>query len=37
MKAIVADAYGYGVRVDVDGNSTELNAEDWTEIDKRDH
>ncbi len=36
MKAIVADAYGYGVRIDVDGNSTELNAENWTEIDVRD-
>lgn len=37
MKAIVADAYGYGARIDSDGNTHELNPEDWTEIDVRDH
>jgi Annexin len=37
MRLIVADAYGSGVRVDTDGNTHDLGADDWTEIDVRDH
>lgn len=36
MKAIVADAYGNGVRIDADGDSHPLSPDDWTEVDVRD-
>lgn len=36
MKAIVADAYGFGFRADADGNFHPLAPDSWTEIDVRD-
>ena len=36
MKAIVADAYGFGFRTDADGNFHPLAPDTWTEVDVRD-
>jgi hypothetical protein len=36
MKAIVADAYGFGFRADADGNFHPLEPDTWTEVDVRD-
>ena len=36
MRLIVADAYGYGVHSNSDAGASELNPDQWTEIDVRD-